>query len=287
MIERQDVEMTDDTIYKKVMDMGVSNQNFVRACNIIAGSMGAIIPSLKILDESDYFKQELLLICKIEEALKSKSRISVIWLDFSKCKNYCQSLINSNNLLFDSIGIENLICNTHELPSGQQEFDQVKKREKFIDKYAGKYILIVIGGIPISGGDYYINTDGKATSRLYDELHGASFIIAAGNCAAFGCTDNSHANVTRVRSVVDLIGDVKKPVVNVPGCPALSEVYIGTLLYYLVFNSIPELDNLHRPMPFYGITNGERYVSEPACNTGIFTTCIKSRYQKEIQEKNM
>ena len=43
-----------------------------------------------------------------------------------------------------------------------------------------------------------------------------------------------------------------KPIINVPGCPPISEVMTGVLAYILTFDQLPELDRVGRPKMFYG-----------------------------------
>jgi len=47
-------------------------------------------------------------------------------------------------------------------------------------------------------------------------------------------------------------------VVNVPGCPPIPIVLTGVLAHYLAFGRLPELDNLRRPLAFYGETIHDR-----------------------------
>ena len=49
-----------------------------------------------------------------------------------------------------------------------------------------------------------------------------------------------------------------KPVINIPGCPAIPEVFTGTLVTLLVLGGLPELDSLNRPKAFYSNTIHDR-----------------------------
>ena len=48
----------------------------------------------------------------------------------------------------------------------------------------------------------------------------------------------------------DIITDV--PVLNLPGCPMNVDNLTATVVHYLTFNSLPELDELGRPTFAYG-----------------------------------
>jgi hydrogenase small subunit len=61
-----------------------------------------------------------------------------------------------------------------------------------------------------------------------------------------------------------------KPVVNIPGCPAIPEVFTGVLAHFLIFESLPELDHLNRPKTFYGQTVHDRCLRRPFYEAGKF-----------------
>ena len=61
-----------------------------------------------------------------------------------------------------------------------------------------------------------------------------------------------------------------KPVINIPGCPAIPEVFTGVLAHFLIFGSLPELDHLNRPKTFYGQTVHDRCLRRPFYEAGKF-----------------
>jgi hydrogenase small subunit len=61
-----------------------------------------------------------------------------------------------------------------------------------------------------------------------------------------------------------------KPLVNIPGCPAIPEVFTGTLAHFLIFGALPELDELGRPKAFYGQTIHDRCLRRPFHEAGKF-----------------
>ncbi|MEE4137508.1 MAG: hydrogenase small subunit, partial [Desulforhopalus sp.] len=50
--------------------------------------------------------------------------------------------------------------------------------------------------------------------------------------------------------VMDLVSG--KPIVTISGCPPNPISFLGTILHYLTFNRLPELDSLNRPLFAYG-----------------------------------
>ncbi|MFN2165538.1 MAG: Ni/Fe hydrogenase, partial [Anaerolineae bacterium] len=77
------------------------------------------------------------------------------------------------------------------------------------------------------GGDgAYCTVGGRsALDILQEAASGAAAIIATGNCAAFGGIPRANPNPTDAKGVLDIIKD--KPVINIPGCPAIPEVTTG------------------------------------------------------------
>ena len=69
-------------------------------------------------------------------------------------------------------------------------------------------------------------------------------------------------------AVSDLIKD--KPIINVPGCPPIPVVITGVLSHYLTFGTIPELDDLGRPLAFFGETIHDRCYRRPFYDQGKF-----------------
>jgi hydrogenase small subunit len=61
-----------------------------------------------------------------------------------------------------------------------------------------------------------------------------------------------------------------KPIVNVPGCPPIPVVISGVIAHYLTFGQIPELDELGRPMAFFGQNIHDRCYRRPFYERGQF-----------------
>ena len=120
-------------------------------------------------------------------------------------------------------------------------------------QYYGEYVLVVEGSIPTGENGAYCTIGGRsAADLLLEAAEGAAAIISTGNCAAFGGLPKADPNPTGAKGVWEIITD--KPVINIPGCPAVPEVFTGTIAHYVVFGGLPELDNLNRPKTFYSET---------------------------------
>jgi hydrogenase small subunit len=157
----------------------------------------------------------------------------------------------------------------HETLSAAAGFQVEEAKQAAMKKYAGQYVLVVEGSISPKDGGIYCTVGGKSSVDLLKEAAaGAAAIIATGNCAAFGGLPRANPNPTGAVSVAEIIKD--KPIINIPGCPAIPEVFTGILAHFLVFGTLPELDNLHRPKAFYGQTIHDRCLRRPFYDAGKF-----------------
>ena len=76
--------------------------------------------------------------------------------------------------------------------------------------------------------------------------------LAVGTCASYGGMAGGSPNPTGAVGVWDVVG--KKPVINIPGCPAHPDWIVGTIAHLLTYGTIPRLDNLGRPADYFGHT---------------------------------
>jgi hydrogenase small subunit len=115
----------------------------------------------------------------------------------------------------------------------------------------GKYILVVEGAIPVKDNGIYCKVGGKtALESLRKAAEGASAIIAIGTCAGYGGIQSGGPNPTGAVGVRDIVKD--RPIINIPGCPPNPYNFLSTVLHYVTFKKLPELDQLGRPKFAYG-----------------------------------
>ena len=157
----------------------------------------------------------------------------------------------------------------HETLSAAAGFQAEEAKQSAMKKYAGQYVLVVEGSVSPADGGIYCTIGGRGSLDILKEAAaGAAAIIATGNCASFGGLPKANPNPTGAAGVAQLITD--KPVVNISGCPAIPEAFTGTLVNFLVFGALPELDNLNRPKTFYGHTIHDRCLRRPFYEAGKF-----------------
>ncbi|MFA6442656.1 MAG: hydrogenase small subunit, partial [Sterolibacterium sp.] len=70
-----------------------------------------------------------------------------------------------------------------------------------------------------------------------------------GSCASWGGMPSTDPNPTGASSVAEVLG---KPVVTIPGCPPNPYNFLATVVHFLTFGKLPEVDKLGRPTFAYG-----------------------------------
>jgi len=231
---------------------GISRRSFLKFCASTASLM-ALPPTAATA---------------IASALEAARRPSVIWLSFQECTGCTESLTRSHapsieGLIFDAISLD--YHHTLQAASGHGAEDA---RMAAMKENHGKYIVVVDGSIPLKDDGIYSTIAGMTNLEMLKETaEGAAAIVAVGSCATYGGLPNADPNPTGAVSVSDIIKD--KPIINVPGCPPIPVVISGVLAQFLTFG-LPELDQLGRPMAFYGQSIHDRCYRRPFYERGEF-----------------
>lgn len=122
------------------------------------------------------------------------------------------------------------------------------------------YILVVEGAIP-SGADGrycgigHIAATGHELTILeaFDTLSSkADAIIGIGTCACYGGIPAALPNPTTARGVSETLSDLGRTatVINIPGCPAHPDWFVGTVVKLLAGQSVA-LDTHNRPLDYF------------------------------------
>ena len=262
--------MDDKSIYSELKNQGVSRRDFLKISGMVAGAIGMTqLPPMELSGANTTIARTYDPTKMVAKALSTKSRVPVIWLELQDCAGCSEALTRSQSPTLGNLVLNLISVEYHETLSAAAGFQAEEAKQSAMQKYAGQYILVVEGSVSPKDGEIYCTIGGKGSlSLLQEAAAGAAAIIATGNCSSFGGLPKANPNPTGAVSVMDVIKD--KPIVNIPGCPAIPEVFTGTVAHFLVFGTLPELDHLHRPKTFYGNTIHDRCLRRPFYEAGKF-----------------
>jgi hydrogenase small subunit len=215
---------------------GLSRRNFMQLCATMATSLG-----LPAGAEA-----------AIQQAMETKQRPSVIWLPFQECTGCTESLLRSEHPTIERLILDVISLDYHETLMAAAGHQAHAALEEARAKNKGKYVLICDGSVPLGNEGAYCKIGGKtAVELLKDYANDAAAVIAMGSCAAWGGMPSSKPNPTTASSLVDVLGP-SKPVINIPGCPPNPYNLLSTVVHYLTFGKLPEVDKQGRPKFAYG-----------------------------------
>jgi len=234
---------------------GISRRDFMKFCTVMAVSMGlpeAMAP-------------------RIAAAVTAPKRPPVIWLSAQECTGCVETLLRATHptlehLLLDLISLE--YSETLCVGAGHQaeEF-----RARSIAANAGNFILVVDGAIPVKDGGIYCKIAGRpVVDILLETAPQAAAVIAIGSCASWGGVPSAAPNPTGATPVHKILAGSGCVVINIPGCPPNPYNFLSTILYYLTFKRLPDLDDKLRPKFAYGRLIHENCERRPHFDAGRF-----------------
>jgi hydrogenase small subunit len=188
---------------------------------------------------------------RMVRALLAPQRPPVIWLQLQECTGCVESVLRTaeptiGDLVLDLISLDY----QHTLMAGAGA-DVERAMTDSMKANAGKYILLVTGSVPTKDGGIYCTIGGRTAKDILEEAaKGAAAVVAIGACAHWGSVQAARPNPTGAVGVSEIIKD--RPVVNIAGCPPIGDVVTATVVHFLTFNRLPDLDPIGRPMFAYG-----------------------------------
>ena len=188
---------------------------------------------------------------QVARALQSIKRPSVIWLQLQECTGCVESVVRTSeptigDLVLDVVSLD--YQHTLMAAAGHQA-EKALQDAMALNK--GKYLLVVTGSVPLAENGIYTTIGGRtADVVLREAAAGAAAVIAVGACAHWGNIQAARPNPTGAVGVGDIVKD--KPVVNIAGCPPIGDVVTATVVHFLTFGRVPELDSDGRPLFAYG-----------------------------------
>lgn len=231
----------------------VSRRSFLKFCSGVAVTIG-----LSPLAGS-----------RIAEAIMNPRRPAVIWLSAQECTGCTESLLRSSHPTLENLILDMISLDYHETLSVAAGHQAEEARRVSMEENYGNYVLVVDGSVPTKDGGIYCKIADRTIQEHLTELAaGAAAIIAIGSCASWGGIPSSGPNPTGAVGVHTLLPD--KTVINIPGCPPNPYNFLSTVLQFVTFGTLPDLDSKGRPKFAYGRLIHENCERRPHFDAGRF-----------------
>jgi hydrogenase small subunit len=223
------------TLGEHLHSRGVSRRDFLQFC----GEIGAMLGVSSLLTP------------KIAKALEQLQRPSVIWLSLQECTGCTESFLRSSDPTVGDLVLNLISLDYQENLQAAAGSAAEGALQKAMKDHHGEYVLIVTGSVPLAENGIYTTIGGRTARTVLEEAaDGAAAVLAVGACAYFGSVQAASPNPTRAVGVDQIVKD--KPVVNISGCPPIADTITATVVHYLTFGRLPELDYDKRPLFAYG-----------------------------------
>jgi hydrogenase small subunit len=216
----------------------VTRRDFLKYCSSLLALMG--LPGVSVAQV-------------VEKIEKAAQRNPVLWLHFASCTGCSESFIQGfypspAEVILDLVSVD--YHETIMAPGGKQA-EEV--RYETMKKYAGRYIAIIEGAVPLGDNGNYLRIGGKTAVEIAKEVcRDAAAVINVGSCAFDGGWVACRPNPTGATGTQQATGLSKKKFINLPCCPVHPDWLAATVVNYLLLGKIPELDSLGRPKFLYG-----------------------------------
>ncbi len=233
--------------------LGISRRGFMKFCTGVAATMGLSSTAG----------------VQMARAAANPKRPPVIWLSGQECTGCTESLLRSQhptleNLLLDLISLD--YGETLSVPAGH---DAEANKQRSMKENAGKYLLVVEGSIPTKDDGVYCTVAQKTIlEHVIEAAEHAAAIVSIGSCASWGGIPSSGPNPTGAKGAPQVLEG--KTVVTIPGCPPNPYNFLATVLHFVAFGKLPELDTKGRPKFAYGRLIHENCERRAHFNAGRF-----------------
>ncbi|MGD0795618.1 MAG: hydrogenase small subunit [Dehalococcoidales bacterium] len=212
--------------------------------------------------------------------------LPVIYLQAAACTGCAVSLLNTasptiKNVLIDQI-VPGMHINLrfHPVVMAAPGDIAIEVMEDTAKQKKDGYLLVVDGAVPMATDAVYGavgERNGKPVTmleRVIELARDALAVIALGSCAAFGGIAAAKPNPTGCQPVSKALAakGIKKPLINIPGCPPHPDWFVGTVAG-IILKGLPgadDLDDFLRPKAFYGKLIHENCTRRASFDEGKF-----------------
>lgn len=197
----------------------------------------------------------------------------LVWLELNGCSGNIISLLDGFHP-----DLEYLVTSMVDLvyDNSLMAADGERAIERLMSVVDGEFILAVEGAVPLKNNGLY-NVIGRWQGEPLTALAAArtlgpkaTHVIAVGACAVDGGPSAASPNPAQCVGLPEVID---RPVIKLPGCPCHPDWFLGTLAHLLLYGP-PRLDDLGRPLLFYGPTIHDRCPRRPFFDRGIFARTL-------------
>lgn len=230
-------KIKDDSIAENLSKNGFSRRDFMKWASAMTAMLGlpaSFMPS-------------------VAKAAQLSDRLPVIWLHMAECTGCSESLLRTDTPSIDSLIFDYISLEYHETIMNAAGWQAEENLEQAIEKYKGRYILMVEGGIPAGKSEFFLTVGPHGTTgakHCQIASQNALAIFAIGTCSSFGGIQAAYPNPTNAKPLSKI---TDKLVINVPGCPPSEKNIVGNVLNFLLFGTIPSLDIYNRPKWAYAL----------------------------------
>ncbi|HEY0306642.1 MAG TPA: hydrogenase small subunit [Acidobacteriaceae bacterium] len=224
-----------ETLDERMLRCGISRRAFLVFCTslMVAAPYGLAITDKKTPED-------------VAAGLGKVLRPPVIWLHFQDCTGCTESLLQTSSPGFADLILNVISLEYHETLMAASGMQARQVLYEAVQRYEGKFILVVEGSIPTKDKGIYMKVAGSPALDVLTDIAGkAAAIVAIGSCAAWGGIPSADPDPTGAVGVADCL--IGKTIVNIPGCPPNPYTLLGVLLQYAADGTLSELDEQKRP----------------------------------------
>jgi hydrogenase small subunit len=223
----------DGNLESTLAHKGITRRDFIKFCAAMTAAL--VLPTRYVT--------------KVANALAAVKRPPVIWLEFQDCAGCSEAFLRASRPTAAEIVLDVLSVDYHETIMAAAGYLAEEAKKQTLD--AGGHLLVIEGSIPTADDGVYCCVGGRtAVDLLKEATSKAAAVIAVGSCASLGGLPKAKPNPTGAVAVKDLVKD--KPVLNLSGCPYNVVNLTATVVHFLTFGKLPDMDNLGRPLFAYG-----------------------------------
>lgn len=150
---------------------GINRRDFMKLCTALAATMGLSGKAA----------------AQMADAVSDPERPPVIWIGAQECTGCTESLLCATHPTLENLILDTISLEYHEVLSAAFGEQVEENKHNAIERYKGRYVLVVDGSIPLKDDGIYCMVAGKPiVEHIRLAAEGAAAIIAIGSCASWG-----------------------------------------------------------------------------------------------------